>query len=149
MSVDKKIHPKRLAREYIVQALYQQAMTGDSLSGIIEQFQEQKPMQRSVYRMFKKYLHAIQEHEADILETLTPQVKSVTEIHVLTLAILKLAIYELKYCFEVPYKAVINEAIELAKDFGIIEASQFVNGVLDSLSPSLRTLECRKRPADS
>jgi N utilization substance protein B len=61
------------------------------------------------------------------------------------MAILQLAIYELTYCFDVPYKVVINEAIELAKNFGIIDSAQFVNGVLDQLVPSLRTLECRKK----
>ena len=56
-------------------------------------------------------MHTIQEHDIDILETLKPQV-NLSKKFMLTLAILKLAIYELKYCFEVPYKAVINEAIE-------------------------------------
>ena len=110
-----KIHPKHLAREYVVQALYQQQMNGDSVATIVEQFVEAKSMPKPVYRMFKKYSHEIIEHQADILETLAPQVRSIEEIHVLTLAILMLAIYELKYCFDVPYKAVINEAIELAK----------------------------------
>lgn len=146
---EKNIHPKSLAREYVVQALYQYAMTGESLPAIIEQFQENEKMPKPVYRMFKKYLCQIVEHEADILKLLEPHVRSLEEVHVLTLAILKLAIYELSYCFDVPYKAVMNEAIELAKNFGIIDSAQFVNGVLDQLAPTLRTLECRKKLGDA
>jgi N utilization substance protein B len=143
---EKKISPKRLAREYMVQALYQYQMSGGSLDAIIVQFQEQEKMIKPVYRMFKKYLCQITEHEEDILELLKPQVRSLEEVHILTLAILKLAIYELNYCFDVPYKVVINEAIELAKDFGIIDSAQFVNGVLDKIAPLCRTLECGTRP---
>ena len=71
--------------------------------------------------------------------------RDIEEIHILTLAILKLAIYELQFCFDVPYKAVLNEAIELAKNFGINESSLFVNGVLDKLAPTIRTVECQKK----
>jgi len=146
---ERKIHPKSLAREYVVQALYQQQMTDSSLDFIIKQFQDNENMPRPVYRMFKKYLCQITEHNEAILDLLKPQVRSLEEIHVLTLAILKLAIYELNYCFDVPYKAVINEAVELAKNFGIIDAAQFVNGVLDKIAPTCRTLECRKKLGDS
>jgi N utilization substance protein B len=141
----KKIHPKSLAREYIVQALYQYQMTHESIFSIIDQFQDANAMDKQVYRMFKKYCCQIVEHESAILELLKPWVRAIEEIHILTLAILKLAIYELQFCFDVPYKAVLNEAIELAKNFGINESSLFVNGVLDKLAPTLRTVECQKK----
>lgn len=145
---EKPISPKTLAREYVVQALYQHQMTGESIDAIVEQFKEKENMPKPIYRMFKKYLCQAVEHRAEILELLEPQVRSLEEVHILTLAILQLAIYELKYCFDVPYKVVINEAIELAKNFGIIDSAQFVNGVLDQLAPTLRTLECRKKLDD-
>jgi N utilization substance protein B len=145
----KKIHPKSLAREYIVQALYQYQMTHETIEIIVDQFQDANSMDKQVYRMFKKYCCQIVLHEKDILALLKPAVRDLDEIHILTLAILKLAIYELQFCFDVPYKAVINEAIELAKNFGITESAQFVNGVLDHLAPTLRTLECHKKLDDA
>ncbi|HLC18323.1 MAG TPA: transcription antitermination factor NusB [Thermodesulfobacteriota bacterium] len=48
--------------------------------------------------------------------------------------ILRLAVYELKYCADVPYKVVIDEAVELAKRFGSESSGAFVNGVLDKIS---------------
>lgn len=56
-------------------------------------------------------------------------------------SILRLAIYELKHCDDVPARVVLNEAIELAKRYGAEEAPAFVNGILDS---ALRTLGTRK-----
>ena len=145
----KKIHPKSLARQYVVQALYQYQMTHELIHTIIDQFQDVNSMEKQVYRMFKKYCCQIVEHEQVILDLLKPAVRDIEEIHILTLAILKLAIYELQFCFDVPYKAVINEAIELAKNFGITESAQFVNGVLDHLAPTLRILECQKKLGDA
>jgi transcription antitermination protein NusB len=55
--------------------------------------------------------------------------------------VLRLALYELKHVPEIPARVSINEAIELAKRFGSVEASSFVNGVLDA---ALKTLEIRK-----
>ena len=140
----KKRHPKSIARENIVQALYQRSMSPMPISALIDQMQEAQPMAKPVFRIFKKYMHGIVEHETAINEALLPQVRSLEEIHVLSLAILHLAIYELLYCFDVPYKAVINEAIELAKIFGVEDARQFVNAVLDKLAPKIRTVECQR-----
>ncbi len=54
---------------------------------------------------------------------------------------LLLGAFELAQHFEVPYKVVINEAVELAKTFGGTDGHKFVNGVLDKLAPQLRALE--------
>jgi len=56
-------------------------------------------------------------------------------------AILLLAAFELKNATDIPYKVVINEAIELAKDFGGTDGHKYVNGVLDKLVPELRPQE--------
>jgi N utilization substance protein B len=141
----KKRHPKSIAREHIVQALYQRSMSPMPINTLIEEVQEVQQMPKPVFRLFKKYIHGIVEHEEQINETIAPQVRDLQDVHILSLAILQLAVYELSYCFEVPYKAVINEAIELAKSFGIEDARQFVNAVLDKIAPTIRTMECQKR----
>jgi transcription antitermination protein NusB len=56
-------------------------------------------------------------------------------------AILSLGAWELRDCIDVPYKVVINEAIELAKRFGGTDGHKYVNGVLDRLVPELRIHE--------
>jgi len=55
--------------------------------------------------------------------------------------VLLLGAFELSRHHEVPYKVVINEAVELAKTFGGTDGHKFVNGVLDKLAPQLRPLE--------
>jgi len=55
--------------------------------------------------------------------------------------ILRIATYEFLHHLEIPYKVVINEAVNLAKTYGAEESHKFVNGVLDPLSKELRTLE--------
>ena len=52
-------------------------------------------------------------------------------------AILRLAVYELRFESDVPYKVVINEAIEVAKVFGADESHKYINGVLDKIAPAL------------
>jgi N utilization substance protein B len=55
--------------------------------------------------------------------------------------ILRLAVYQLRFCPDIPPKVVINEALELAKKFGSAKSSAFVNGVLDSIFKKIKTKE--------
>jgi len=57
--------------------------------------------------------------------------------------VLRLGVYELKHHLEVPYRVVINEAVELAKVFGAEKGHRFVNGVLDRVAKSVRAAEIR------
>lgn len=77
----------------------------------------------------------IQKHEDKIIEQIETNLKSdwkLERISKIDLAILKLAIYELKYT-EIPFKVVINEAVELAKKYGEDSSKNFVNGILASV----------------
>ena len=56
-------------------------------------------------------------------------------------AILRVSTYEMKHHLDVPYRVVINEAIELAKIFGATDGHKYVNGVMDKLPASLRSVE--------
>lgn len=77
----------------------------------------------------------IEEHKKEILEKIEKNLKSdwkIERISKIDLAILKLAIYEIKYK-EIPFKVVINEAVELAKKYGEESSKNFVNGILASI----------------
>ena len=63
--------------------------------------------------------------------------KALTVLDPIERSILRLAVYELKYETDVPYKVAINEAIELAKTFGAEESHKYINGVLDKIAPAL------------
>jgi transcription antitermination factor NusB len=60
-------------------------------------------------------------------------------------SILRLAVYQLKFCPEIPPKVVINEAIELAKRYSTEKSGPFVNGVLDAV---LKKMQADHRPVD-
>ncbi len=77
----------------------------------------------------------IQKNKEEIIQYIEKNLKSdwkLTRISKIDLAILKLAIYELKYT-EIPFKVVINEAVELAKKYGEESSKNFVNGILASI----------------
>ncbi len=52
--------------------------------------------------------------------------------------ILRMAVYELMYCHDIPNSVTLNEAIEVAKKFGTEESGAFINGVLDHISKELK-----------
>lgn len=77
----------------------------------------------------------IEQHKKEILEKIEKNLKSdwkIDRISKIDLAILKLAVYEIKYK-EIPFKVVINEAVELAKKYGEDTSKNFVNGILASI----------------
>jgi N utilization substance protein B len=55
--------------------------------------------------------------------------------------ILRMAVYELLYCADIPAKVSINEAVDIAKKFGASESGSFINGILDSIRTALETKE--------
>ena len=80
-------------------------------------------------------IFGIEKNKKEIVQLIETNLKSdwrIERISKVNLAILKLAIYELKYT-EVPFKVVINEAVELAKKYGEDASKNFVNGVLASV----------------
>ena len=64
--------------------------------------------------------------------------RSLAELDPVEKAVLRLAVYELQFEVDVPYKVVINEAIEVAKVFGADESHKYINGVLDKIAPLVR-----------
>ena len=77
----------------------------------------------------------IKEHEEEILDKISSNLKDnwkIDRISRMDLSILKLAIYEIKFT-EVPFKVVINEAVELAKKYGEDSSKKFINGMLASI----------------
>ena len=71
--------------------------------------------------------------------------RPLAEVDPVELAVLRLGTYELLYHPEVPYRVVINEAVELVKMFGADQGYRFVNGIMDRLAASLRTVEVQAR----
>lgn len=133
---------RRNAREYALQAMYQWQMTDTPLHELELQFLTREIRKKTDVPYFKELMHAIPK-ECDALDQVMKPFLSrpINEIDPVELAILRVATYELEKRPDIPYRVVINEALELTKRFGSIEGFKFVNGVLDQVARLSRQLE--------
>ena len=93
---------------------------------------------------FEALLHGVLDNRRDIDEALGPYLdRGIEEVDAIERAVLRLAAYELRYRLDVPYRVVINEAIESAKRFGSEHGHTYVNGVLDKAAAQWRPAEFR------
>jgi N utilization substance protein B len=84
---------------------------------------------------FKSLLYGVVDHLGAIDEVLKPFLdRSIEDVDPVERAILRIAGYELLYCPEIPYRVILNEAINLAKEFGASQSYRYVNGVLDRVT---------------
>lgn len=138
----KKPSPRHQARCCTVQALYQWQMTGEDYAAIIKQFFENAAMKKVDDAYFQLLLREIINTVDSLDEKIEPHVgRKLTEIDRIELAVLRIAAYELIHCPEIPYRVVLNEALELVKTFGSVEGYKFINGALDPLAKELRQIE--------
>jgi len=130
------------ARKKAVQALYQWHMSDNELEDIEVQFHQEQNMEKVDTAYFHKLLHEVPV-DVDTLDELIGQYskRKKSELDPVEQSILRLSVFELKQCIDVPYKVVISEAITLAKMFGSDKSHAFVNSILDKLSKDLRKIE--------
>ena len=134
--------PRHRARELALQGIYQWRITAGSDMKIEKQIHAEKNLGRYDKELFSKLLRGALSQHADLEALISPHLdRPLNEISPVEFAVLLLGAFELSQHIEVPYKVVINEAVELAKTFGGTDGHKFVNGVLDKLAPQLRVLE--------
>ncbi len=139
MMNEKKRHSKYYSRVCAVQALYQWQHTGQNDTVILEQFAAEGNLKSADRKYFRKLVAGVIEQLPHLDQTLSPYLdRPLTDLTPVELAILRLAAYELLFCLELPYKVAINEALEIAKDFGADQSFKFVNAVLDALAKEFR-----------
>ena len=132
------------ARRRALQALYAWQMSGSAMNAVIDQFRHEQDMEVADLEYFEDLLHGVEKHVDELDEALKPYIdRDVAQIDPIERAALRLAAYELKYRPDVPYRVVINEAIEVTKRFGADHGHSYVNGVLDKLATQLRVVEKR------
>ena len=134
---------RRKARHYGMQALYQWHMTGADPKIIEAEFAADNDMTHVDREYFRELIHNIplQTESLDQSYTRYLLTKALVELDPITLALIRIAAYELKQRIDVPYRVVITEAVSLAKKFGATDSYKFINGVLDQLAAELRQPE--------
>ncbi|MEC7595797.1 MAG: transcription antitermination factor NusB [Pseudomonadota bacterium] len=133
--------PKQRTRARVVQALYQWLVSGDDIKKIEQEFLNQKEGKISK-AFFSNLLLNIPKKIAVLDEIINSSLdRDIDELGPTEKAILYLGVYELKFQLEVPFKVVINEAVELSKLYGAEGSFKLINSSLDKIAPELRSTE--------
>ncbi|RJG51552.1 transcription antitermination factor NusB [Motilimonas pumila] len=123
---------RRRARKFAVQAIYQWQMTQANVGEIVEQFMVDQDLSKTDVEYFRGLVAGVSQTCEELDTKLAPYLaRKREEMDLVDTAILRLAMFELSKRDDVPYKVVINEAIELAKEFAAEDSHKYVNGVLD------------------
>lgn len=133
------------ARHYAMQALYQWHVSRNALNVIEAEFHADNDMSNVDVAYFHEILHQVPANLSQVEMDFLPFVNDMTleQIDPVTLALLRMACYEMRFRVDVPYKVVINEALRLAKKFGATDSYKFINGVLDRVAARLRAVEVK------
>lgn len=137
------------ARRSAVQAIYQWQLTGFDLSEIERQFVEEHGLGKGELPYFNELLHGVPKQLDRIDGALAEFTdRPVAQLDPVERAILRIGTYELLFRPDVPYRVVVNEGINLAKDFWATQSHRYINGILDRVARRHRTTEIsdRSRP---
>jgi N utilization substance protein B len=135
---------RRRAREFALQGLYQWLLSAAKPADIVEHLRELDDFGKQDRAHFDALLHGCIEEAAQIDAVLAKHIdRPMVQISPVEHAVLMIGAYELTHCIEIPYRVAINEAVELAKNFGGTDGHKFVNGVMDKASAELRPNEAR------
>ncbi len=140
---------RRKAREFALQGLYQRQLSGDGVDVIEAQLREHEDFDKIDDEHFAAMLRGAIADAANLEAAIQPCLdRPLADLSPVERSILMLAAYEFVHHAEIPYRVVINEAIELAKRYGGTDGYKYVNGVLDKLAAKVRAAEAgvKSRP---
>lgn len=134
------------ARRRALQAVYAWQMSGGEVGQVIAQFAHEQAHEIADLEYFEDLVRGVVRHRATLDEALLPFLdRTVEEVDPIERAVLRIAAYELIHRLDVPYRVVLNEAIETAKRFGSEHGHTYINGVLDHAAVEWRPAEAQAR----
>jgi len=134
------------ARELALQGLYQWLLAEERAEEIRMHLAEFKGYDKADQAYLARLLDGVIADAAELEAGFSPLLdRPVDALSPVERGVLLIGAYELAHVAEVPYKVVINEAVELAKSYGGTDGHKFVNGVLDKLAARLRPAELKAR----
>ena len=133
---------RRRSREFALQGLYQWQLAGTDPLIIAEQLGDAEGFNKTDAEYFSVLLNGAVAGAVEMEQLIAPLLdRAYKSLSPVERGILLLAGFEFRQCPEVPYRVIINEAIELAKSFGGTDGHKYVNGVLDKMAAQLRAPE--------
>ena len=131
--------PRHRAREFALQGLYQWLLNNEDAATVVNHIRAAHGFDKADGDHFAVLLYGTIKDSVALRATFAPLIdRSIAELSPIEHGVLLIGAFELKNNLEIPYRVVINEAVELTKSFGGIDGHKYVNGVLDKLAPLLR-----------
>ncbi len=139
------------ARGFALQALYQVMVGGNPADEVDIFTRDLSGFNKADAVHFDALLHGCAEQATALDSLILPMLdRKLTELSPIEHAVLWIGAYELQHCIDIPWRVVLNECIDLAKEFGGTDGHKYVNAVLNQLAPQLRATEVeadRKTPS--
>lgn len=135
------------AREFALIILYQKDVTRFEIQSVVDNFWiDQKEADAEIKEFTSRLVFGVNQNLDDIDEKISFYATNwqLKRMAIIDRNILRLGLYELLYAEDIPPKVTINEAVELAKKFGDVESSKFVNGILDKIHKT--EIPLKKKP---
>ncbi len=130
------------AREFALQALYQHQVGRNDAVAIDIFTRDLAGFHKADAAHYDALLHGCIDESAALDALILPLLdRRMEEISPIEHGVMWIGAYEFKHCLDVPWRVVLNECIELAKEFGGTDGHKYVNGVLNGLAPTLRAAE--------
>lgn len=130
------------ARRFAMQGLYEWQLSGNPPFEIEARYRVENAMHKVDLAYFHELLHQVAYRVTELDAAFEPFLdRKASQLDPVERNILRMGSYELIHHMEIPYRIIINEAVELAKDFGATDSFKFVNGILDELAKKVRHVE--------
>jgi transcription antitermination protein NusB len=137
-------HARSRARRRALQAVYAWQLSHTAINKVIDQFQNEQDMEVADQEYFEDLVRGVEANLGTLDEALSHFLdRDIAQVDPIERAVLRIAAYELRHRIDVPYRVVINEAIETTKRFGSEHGHTFVNGVLDHAAAQWRATEAQ------
>jgi N utilization substance protein B len=141
---------RRKSREIALQMLYQLEVTGQNPREVIELYYEvaadeeerSRDVPESVRPFAERLVYGVSAHREEIDRMIVTASENwrLERMSIIDRNVLRIAVFEMLHCLEIPPKVSINEAIDLGKTFGSPDSGAFINGILDHLLPQISHL---------
>ena len=141
----KKISNRRKSRELVMKSIYRGLINQIDINQIKKDIQEDPDYIRADQGLYEEMLLGVFKNIDSLKQEIESYIdRSYEELSPIELSIIYFSLYELKYSVSVPYKVVINEAVEIAKTYGGADGYKYINGILNQAAIANRTNEIKR-----
>ena len=141
----KKINNRRKSRELVMKSVYRGLVNQIDITQIKKDIQDDPDFFRADQDLYEEILSGVFKNIDSLKQEIESYIdRSYEELSPIELSIIYFSLYELKYSMSVPYKVVINEAVEIAKTYGGADGYKYINGILNQAAKTNRVDEVKR-----